>query len=235
MNKDARSDCQRETISHILNVQRFIKIITDRLTKRGVEHDASKLQNPELDIFVKYTPRLAKSAYGSDEYKKFLQEMKPALDHHYMVNRHHPEHFPNGINDMNLIDIVEMLCDWKAATLRHNDGDLLRSIEINQKRFGYDDQIKSIFLNTAPYLYKYQIKWDGFKSKDASNSENNCVSGIVLGDTIDQIHSKIDALDNLNDSQKEMLKFGVLDEFRGKDYTNATYHLDGATITWIIQ
>ena len=51
---------------------------------------------------------------------------------------------------MNLIDIVEMICDWKAATLRHNDGNLLKSVEINAKRFGMDDQLKQIF-------FSYQI------------------------------------------------------------------------------
>lgn len=49
---------------------------------------------------------------------------------------------------MNLVDIIEMLCDWKAATLRHADGDIYKSIEINQKRFGYSDELKSIFINT---------------------------------------------------------------------------------------
>jgi hypothetical protein len=39
--------------------------------------------------------------------------------------------------------------DWKAATLRHADGDILKSIEINQKRFGYSDDLKEIFKNTV--------------------------------------------------------------------------------------
>jgi len=56
------------------------------------------------------------------------------------------------IEYMNLIDIIEMLCDWKAATKRHNDGDIKKSIEINQKRFGYSDELKSILLNTLPLL-----------------------------------------------------------------------------------
>lgn len=30
---------------------------------------------------------------------------------------------------MNLIDIVEMFCDWKAASERQLDGNLLKSIE----------------------------------------------------------------------------------------------------------
>jgi hypothetical protein len=74
--------------------------------------------------------------------------MKPALDHHYAMNSHHPEHFATGIQGMSLLDVLEMLCDWKAATLRHNDGDIRRSIELNQKRFGYSDELKAILLNT---------------------------------------------------------------------------------------
>ncbi len=53
---------------------------------------------------------------------------------------------------MTLVDIVEMLCDWKAASLRQNNGNLLKSIEVNAQRFGYDDQLKNIFINTAKLL-----------------------------------------------------------------------------------
>jgi len=74
--------------------------------------------------------------------------MKPAVDHHYEMNRHHPEHFADGIDGMNLLDIVEMLCDWKAATLRHKDGDLRKSIETNAVRFKISPQLKRIILNT---------------------------------------------------------------------------------------
>lgn len=78
--------------------------------------------------------------------------MKPALNHHYATYRHHPEHFQNGINDMNLIDIVEMIADWKAASERQKDGNLLVSIEKNAKRFHIDDQLKQILINTAKTL-----------------------------------------------------------------------------------
>lgn len=40
---------------------------------------------------------------------------------------------------MNLIDIVEMIADWKAASERQKDGNLLVSIEKNAKRFHIDD------------------------------------------------------------------------------------------------
>jgi hypothetical protein len=45
-----------------------------------------------------------------------------------------------------------MLADWKAATLRHADGDLARSIEQNAERFGYDDKMKKLLYNTATYF-----------------------------------------------------------------------------------
>ena len=60
----------------------------------------------------------------------------------------------NEVSQMNLIDIVEMLCDWKAATLRHADGDIRKSIEINQKRFGYSDELKQLLINTIEILEK---------------------------------------------------------------------------------
>lgn len=152
MKKMSISECQVETIRHIENVRKYIKIVIEALANRAMKHDSTKLESPEVEIFTEYTPKLANTTYGSDEYKEFLKEMQIALEHHYASNRHHPEHFANGINDMTLIDIVEMLCDWKAASLRHNDGNLLKSIEINANRFGYDDQLKQIFINTAKLL-----------------------------------------------------------------------------------
>ncbi len=155
-------DSEIETRKHIATVGKFLLSVVDCLTYRTEWHDYSKLSKEEKPIFDKFTPKLADSTYGSEQYKKYLEEMKPALDHHYDNNTHHPEHYFRknhsnytgmiGLNDMNLIDIIEMLCDWKAATLRHKDGDIFKSIEINQERFGYSNELKSIFINTAKYL-----------------------------------------------------------------------------------
>ena len=140
------------TYKHKWNVNLFINKIIDELMIRSLTHDDSKLESFEVDTFTEYTPKLANSTYGSYKYKQFLKEMKPALDHHYAENRHHPEHFKNGIQEMNLIDLIEMICDWKAATLRHDNGNIFKSIEINQKRFKYSDELKQIFINTMDCL-----------------------------------------------------------------------------------
>lgn len=190
-------DSRVATYEHIQTVQKIMGRVIADLQQRQQVHDQSKLASPELEAFNEFTPKLSGSTYGSDEYNSYLAAMKPALDHHYAANSHHPEHYrwhcpvcelqindaeaatapqgPNdsgvkycprccrhgmlyeselilwpelGINGMSLLDLVEMLCDWKAATMRHNDGDIRRSIEINQKRFGYSDELKAIMLNT---------------------------------------------------------------------------------------
>ncbi len=78
--------------------------------------------------------------------------MGVALDHHYSVNSHHPEHFSDGTRGMNLLDVLEMLADWDAAATRHTDGDLATSIEINAERFGYGQEFKALLTNTAADL-----------------------------------------------------------------------------------
>ena len=142
-----------DTKIHISTVRgNMLKIISE-IALRAETHDKTKMSEDEVKYFDEYTPKLAGCTYGSDEYKQYLSELKPALDHHYSIERHHPEHFENGIRGMNLIDLIEMFCDWYAATLRHNDGDLLKSIDINQKRFGYSDDLKAILVNTYKDIF----------------------------------------------------------------------------------
>ena len=148
MNYDSRPD----TYAHIATVREYVNRVVVNLLHRGHDHDLSKLESPEREVFDEYTPKLKNSTYGSDEYKSFLEGMGEGLKHHYAVNSHHPEHYGNGIEGMSLLDLTEMLCDWKAATLRHADGDIRRSVEINQERFGYSDELKAILHNTIDEL-----------------------------------------------------------------------------------
>jgi hypothetical protein len=146
---DPKVDCVAKTKAHKDEVSKNIGKVLIDLAIRARVHDDSKLEEPEFSVFAEYTPKLAGSTYGSPEYKQFLVEMGKALKHHYLVNKHHPEYWTDGVKGMSLVDIIEMLCDWLAATKRHNDGDILKSIEINQKRFGYGDELKQILLNTV--------------------------------------------------------------------------------------
>ena len=147
-------DSTLDTLKHKQRISELFGIFCRELSERGIKHDNSKLQSPEKEYFDELTPQLAKSSYGSKEYNDFLIKLKPALEHHYQNNSHHPEHYSNGVNDMDLFDIVEMFLDWKASSERHEDGNIYRSIEINKDRFGLSEQLISIFKNTAERLWK---------------------------------------------------------------------------------
>lgn len=145
-------DSAQDIRDHIWNVQLFLWRVVKNLELRSNEHDRSKLDEPEKSLFDEYTPLLRDSTYGSPEYKEFLTAMKVGIDHHYSVNRHHPEFHTEGIRGMSFLDLIEMLVDWKAATMRHENGDIRKSIEINQERFGYSDELKQIMINTLDEL-----------------------------------------------------------------------------------
>jgi hypothetical protein len=146
-------DSRKDTEKHIKRVAYYLSICKKELAKKTKLHDFDKIHDKtEKAMFDEYTPKLKHCTYGSEEYYCFLAGLKPALDIHYKNNRHHPEHFANGIKDMTLLDLLEMLCDWKSSSERHADGNIYRSIEINQSRFGYSDELKDILKNTVDFL-----------------------------------------------------------------------------------
>ena len=148
----AEYDSREDTYKHIDRVRALLKDVEDNLFRRATDHDKSKLGHPEKEIFDKVTPLLKGLTYGSDEYKAQLKEMGVALEHHYAHNRHHAEHWPEGINNMSLMDLIEQLVDCKAATERHADGSLAKSLVINKTRFKIDDQLARVLHNTAVEL-----------------------------------------------------------------------------------
>lgn len=145
-------DSRPDTFEHIASVRAKLNDAAVNLLRRGEAHDRSKLEPPEREVFDEVTPRLKAMTYGSAEYKSCLAAMGPALAHHYAENSHHPEHYPSGIAGMSLLDLIEMLCDWKAATERHDDGDIRRSVALNAERFGISEQLARVLENTVEEL-----------------------------------------------------------------------------------
>lgn len=146
----------RDTKDHIGRVQAFLLPVVGELQYRAVYHDESKLSEEEKPYFDMATPLLADVEYGSEEYYGYLELLKPALDHHYAANRHHPQHFENGIQGMNLIDVLEMLADWIAASERTSNGDVYHSIEINADRFDYSEEFTGFLRRTADWMIENQ-------------------------------------------------------------------------------
>lgn len=145
----AVNDSTEETKEHIRRVSELLRDAYERLQQRSFDHDRSKLETPEKECFDEVTGALRGLTYGSPEYKAQLVKLKPALDHHYAHNSHHPEHYPNGIAGMSLLDLLEMMIDWKAASERHADGSIERSLRVNKDRFGIQSQLQQVLENTA--------------------------------------------------------------------------------------
>ena len=146
------ADSTQDTLTHIHKVQDNLVQAIDNLSDRAEVHDASKLEEPEKSGFDAMMGRLSNAVYGSDDYKAALAEGKPTIAHHYAVNDHHPEHWPGGVNDMSLLSILEMLCDWKAASERTKQGSIQQSLPINKERFGISDQLYAVLENTVREL-----------------------------------------------------------------------------------
>jgi hypothetical protein len=126
----------------------------DELYHRGINHDKSKLEEPEKKYFDIWTPRIKEASLGTPKYEEFLDQLRPALIHHYQVNDHHPEHNTNGINGMHILSLSEMLCDWQATCDRHDDGDIYKSIEILSKKFNYEEPMKKVLSNTCDKCFR---------------------------------------------------------------------------------
>lgn len=145
-------DSTHDTKTHIWKVRGRLEEIRALLVERAVDHDKSKLVEPEKSGYNQLTVDLRDVVYGTDEYRAALAAAKPVIDHHYAHNSHHPEHYANGIAGMSLLDIVEMLCDWKAASERTKQGSIAASLVHNKTRFGIDDQLAAILENTVKEL-----------------------------------------------------------------------------------
>lgn len=146
--------CLAETYKHIKRVGHYLHTFSKELIDRAEHHDDSKLEEPELSGFAENTEKLAKVEYGSEAYRNMLVELKPTIEHHYSKNRHHTEFWPNGINDMNLIDLLEMLADWRAAGERNKNGNIRKSIEVNAEKYGISPQLRKIIENTVRDYFK---------------------------------------------------------------------------------
>lgn len=152
-NLESISDSECSNIEHINDVRNLLTICIQEIHKRSTNHDASKLESPEREIFGEYFSELKNTEYGTPEYEELLIKVKPAIDHHYANNRHHPQFHENGINDMDLIDLLEMLMDWIASSSRTKNGNIRKSLKVNKEKYKISDQLLTILENTVKHYF----------------------------------------------------------------------------------
>lgn len=142
------------TLHHIARVRELLAGVAIEMIRRGNVHDASKFdpieQNP-LDEMQRLIEAEGPAPYGSYEYRRRTALLGPMLAHHHAKNSHHAEHYPDGVAGMDLFDLVEMFCDWRAANLER-DGGAPMNLSYSVEKLGIPPMLESILTNTANRL-----------------------------------------------------------------------------------
>lgn len=143
-----RKICREEIESHRGKIAAAIDEFIELLSNRAKTHDKSKLEEPQFSAFAALPRNGHRPDYASKEYLTGLETLGSALADHYALERHHPEHFADGISGMTLVDLVEMFIDWQVSWKEHGTGTFEETLKANQVRFDASDQLIRIFHNT---------------------------------------------------------------------------------------
>lgn len=76
-------DSRIGTLEHKQRVAYYMGLVIKELIDRSNSHDNTKSASPEIELFDEYTSKLKEATYDSPEYREFLKQLQPALDHHY--------------------------------------------------------------------------------------------------------------------------------------------------------
>lgn len=106
---------------HRVLVQANLLRIADALRARAALHDISKYSLDEFQAVVQIKKVAREFPYGSAEYNQAISDNSVGLSKHFERNSHHPEFHSDGVQGMQLIDLIEMVCDWKAANTLRDD------------------------------------------------------------------------------------------------------------------
>lgn len=142
-----------KTLRHIKRVQDLLGDAAGELIKRGKVHDLSKLTPVEMGPLAELDKLIEKEGnvpFGSPEYEQRKALLGPMLENHYRENSHHPEHYPGGVEDYDLFDLIEMFIDWKAASERGEESSM--NLTTACQKYNVSNQVQRIMRNTADRL-----------------------------------------------------------------------------------
>ena len=141
-----------DILLHISRVQENLSQIRAILEVRGIAHDRTKFLAIEFDAFVKAQPKFKEANYDSPEYQECVDMIRPSIDHHHANNRHHIAFYKKGFSDMNLLDILEMLADWEAASRRNLDLPFADSLPKAFEKYSIPSNVQRHIVATLKYL-----------------------------------------------------------------------------------
>lgn len=141
------------THKHIARVRQLLGEFAIEMIKRGDRHDASKFEPVELEPLQRMQDlidREGQAQFGTPQYAERTAMLGEMIVHHRANNSHHPEFYPNGVDGMDLFDLVEMFFDWKAASERGESPTM--NLVAACDKYQISSQMRSILFNTAERL-----------------------------------------------------------------------------------
>lgn len=208
---DNLEETKSYTLQHINRVRKRISCFVNILEQRAKEHDKSKLEEPELIGWVAMDQE-QKYEYGSPAYYDKMERYKEVFEHHYAVNRHHPEFFHNPEQEMNLVDLIEMLCDWFSYKEEFTYEEGYRCINEQCKRFHFSHTLKKILLNTFQAFILKKTLEEEIAEENYANV-NDAVLNIIL-------QNKDSLLPKHSEEQKEEIDLDFEDLTKVKFHKN---------------
>lgn len=139
-----------KTLRHINRVSELLGQFASEFIKRAALHDRSKFDAEEAGPLAEMDALIERDGnvpFGSHEYEERKKLLGPMLRHHYENNSHHPEHYANGVDGMDLFDLVEMFADWKAASERGEQSSI--GVSVGCEKYKISPQLENIMKNTA--------------------------------------------------------------------------------------
>ena len=104
------------------------------------EHDESKFSEEEFEPYARFW-------YNDSDHYEWDPEYEAAWEHHWKHNEHHPEYWLG--QDMPLIYILEMLCDWGSFGLE--SGNYAELVDYYYDE-AIDDEEKNLSDNTKEII-----------------------------------------------------------------------------------
>lgn len=172
------SETERYVKQHICNVRKYLSYFSRIVYNRGVEHDQSKLMEPELSLWKKMDeePRYPYSIDPNSEYQKKLERHKTVFELHWRNNRHHPEHFHGWYTEMDLVDLIEFMCDNISYKQNLTFEECERLIKDQCARYNFPDILQNILLNTlSNHFIRASVFKDVLDTKEEIEKEGKII------------------------------------------------------------
>jgi hypothetical protein len=135
---------------HIMTVQALLRNVARQLLERADFHDLSKFAPDELGGMIEIDRIADEYGLNSPQYMEALQGK--AIQLHRSRHTHHPEYHKNGLIEMSTLDIIEMICDWKAANMLRGHPEWNKSVNMMADRLNLSSEQQFLIKTIAQLL-----------------------------------------------------------------------------------